>query len=116
MSFGDRVECGTQIGDAGMDVIAVYGVYPFGKEYACVLFYLSCGRAEDGYLDIVELHGVCYYRIIFEFGRLLGFWIAAYDACYFKVGRFLKSLKYIATDVTITDDGCSDFFHTYTIL
>ena len=72
-----------------MDVIAVYGVYPFGKVCVRAFSTSRVGVQEDGYLDIVELHGVCYYRIIFEFGRLLfGLLVAAYDACYFKVGRF----------------------------
>ena len=114
MGFGYGIESGAQVGYACVYVETVDGIDTFGKEDAGVAFDFAGRGTQYGYFDVVELEGIGYYVIPLKFFGLGCVGIAAYDTCDLKVGGLLKCFKHVAADVAISDNGGSDFFHTYT--
>ena len=111
MSRGCFVERAAQTGDLRVDVKTVDRVDTERQYFLGVFFHAACRGAEKRNVNIAEVADIFHHFIWGQFGRLVFFALAAYDASYLKVGGSLKGLKCVVADISISNHGCSDFLH-----
>ena len=79
----------------------------------CILFHFAGRRTKDSnihafqFLDILH-NGICtqFRRTVFSSGT-------AYYTGNFEIGSCLQGFEHIMPDITIANDGCSYFFHSF---
>ena len=73
------------------------------------------GGVDDptAYVHALQFLDIFHYRISIKFFRTILSTGTAYHTCNFKIGSCLQCLKHIMPDISITNNGCSNFFHTF---
>ena len=68
-------------------------------------------RCQDGNIHLTKLRNVLHYFIFSQFRRLIATAITANYACNLHVWRCLQSLHRVLSNVSVTNDGNSQFLH-----
>ena len=111
VGLGFGVERAAQLHNLAVNVEAVDRADAQPEAFLGILLDAARGRGQDGYVHVLEFADAAHHVLA---GRL--HWsvfrrVATHDAGYLKVGRFLKRLKHILADISISDNGCSNLFH-----
>ena len=99
----------------GVNIERVDGV-DAERENLLGIFLARAGRSgEDGHVDVFQFTNILYHLVWCQFCGLVFCAMTTHDSGNFEVGRGLKSLDSVLSDVAVSDDGCSDFFHVYLV-
>ena len=113
--LADLHERAAIVHDAGVDVEAVDGVDAQRQYLFGIFLAAACRGGEYGHVDVLQFGDVLDNVIVCQFGGLVLCSRTAHDAGYFKVFRGFQCLYGVASDVAVTDYGCSDFLHRYVL-
>jgi len=111
--FGASTQFTTQVNDACMNIKAVYCVDAHCENLFCVFLNAAGRSTKNSHVYSLKFLYIFNYCVIIQFSRFVLGTCTTNHTCYLKIGSRLEGFQHITTNIAITYDGCSYFFHLF---
>ena len=111
--LGGCIQRAAQVDDACVDIEAVYRINSHCQVFFGVFLNAAGRRAEDGYFYFFQFLDIFHYCIVCQLFRFVLCSCTTNDSGDFEIRRCLQRFKYIVSDIAVTDNSCSYFFHSF---
>ena len=113
MSFRLGIQRAAQCRNTCMDVETIYCMNSQCQYFFGIFLNAASRGTKDCNIHILQLFNIFHYGILTQFCRTVLCSCTTHHSGDFKIGSCLQRLKYKMSDIAITNDGCSYFFHLF---